>query len=99
LRDVEQLIKDGNKDAELVYEAMAYQISKEIGAAAAVLEGNIDGIIITGGIAYSKNFVSLIKRRVSFLGDVVVIPGEDELNALVQGGLRVLNGIEEAMIY
>ena len=99
LRDVEQLIKDGNKDADLVYEAMAYQISKEIGAAAAVLEGNIDGIIITGGIAYSKNFVSLIKRRVSFLGDVVVIPGEDELNALVQGGLRVLNGIEEAMIY
>ncbi len=99
LRDVEQLIKDGDKEAKLVYEAMAYQISKEIGASAAILEGDIDGIIITGGIAYSQNFVSLIKRRVSFLGDVIVIPGEDELNALVQGGLRVLNGTEEAMIY
>jgi len=99
MRDVEALVLKGDEKASLVYEAMAYQISKDIGAAATVLSGNIDRIIITGGIAYSKKFVSTIEKRIGFLGEIVVIPGEDELNALAQGGLRVLRGIEEAIEY
>jgi len=99
LRDVEKLVAEGNEEATLVYEAMAYQIAKDIGGAAAVLSGKIDGIIITGGIAYSKQFVGLIENRIGFLGNVIVHPGEDELNALAQGGIRVLKGLEELKVY
>lgn len=98
-RDVEKMIKDGDKKAELVFKAMAYQISKEIGAAAAVLEGNVDAVILTGGLAYGKDFVNWITERVKFIAPVIVIPGEDEMNALTMGALRVLRGEEEAKIY
>ncbi|MBN2259644.1 MAG: butyrate kinase [Clostridiales bacterium] len=98
-REVENRIKDGDQNAELIYKAMAYQISKEIGAYAAVLKGQVDAIILTGGIAYDKLFVSWIKENISFIADVIVYPGEDEMSALANGGLRVLNGEEEAKIY
>lgn len=98
-RDVEAMIEAGDKKAELVYEAMAYQVAKEIGACAAVLKGNVDAILITGGISYSKMFVDMIKERVAFIADIKVYPGEDEMLALAQGGLRVLKGEEEAQIY
>ncbi len=98
-REVEGRIKDGDKEAELVYYAMAYQIAKEIGAAATVLKGNVDGILITGGIAYDKNFVAWIEERVKFIGPFKAYPGEDELTALCEGGLRVLSGREEVKIY
>lgn len=98
-RDVEAMIEEGNEKAKLVYEAMAYQVAKEIGACAAVLKGNVDAIILTGGIAYSKMFVEMIKERVAFIGDIKVYPGEDEMIALAQGGLRVLKGEEEAQVY
>jgi len=99
VRQVESMVEKGDSYAKLIYEAMAYQISKDIGAAATVLKGKIDGILITGGIAYSKKMVGLIKERVGFLGEVQVYPGEDELLALAEAAVRVLEGEEEAMVY
>ncbi|SHK26329.1 butyrate kinase [Tepidibacter formicigenes] len=98
-REVEKMIEEGNEKAKLVYEAMAYQVAKEIGACAAVLKGKVDAIVLTGGIAYSKMFVKWIEERISFIGEVKVYPGEDEMIALAQGGLRVLKGEEEAKTY
>ncbi|WP_425447604.1 butyrate kinase [Dethiothermospora halolimnae] len=98
-REVEKMIENGDKKAELVYKAMAYQVAKEIGSCSAVLKGDVDGIVLTGGIAYDKNFVSWIKERVEFISKVFVYPGEDELIALAQGGLRVLRGEEKAKQY
>jgi butyrate kinase len=98
-REVEEMIEKGDKKAELLYEAMAYQIAKEIGACASVLKGNVDGILLTGGIAYSKSFTQMIIDRVKYITDVTVYPGEDEMIALAQGGLRVLNAEEEAKVY
>lgn len=98
-RDVESLIENGDKKAELVYDAMAYQIAKEIGACAAALSGKVDAVLLTGGIAYSKSFTKQISDRVSFIADVKVYPGEDEMIALALGGLRVLRGEESAQNY
>ncbi len=98
-REVEALIEKGDEKAALVYEAMAYQIAKEIGACAAVLNGKIDAILLTGGIAYSKSFTKMIADRVAFLSDVKIYPGEDEMIALALGGLRVLKGEESAQNY
>lgn len=93
-REVENRINSGDEYAKLIYQAMAYQIAKEIGACSAVLKGEVDGIIITGGIAYDKVFTSWLKEMVSYIAKVTVYPGEDELQALAQGGLRVLKGEE-----
>lgn len=98
-REVVKMIKAGDENARLIYRAMAYQVSKEIGALATVLNGKIDAIILTGGISYDEIFVSYIKERVSFLGEVVVFPGEDELKALNEGVLRVLRGEEKVKEY
>ena len=98
-REVSERMKNGDKEAELIYYAMAYQVSKEIGSCAAVLKGKVDGILITGGIAYDKEFTSWIEERVNFIAPVSIYQGEDELTALAQGGLRVLKGEEEAKIY
>lgn len=89
----------GDAEAKLIYDAMGYQVAKEIGKCAAVLSGKVDAIILTGGIAYSKNLVSYIKERVEFISQVVVYPGEDEILALAEGGLRVLRGEESAKEY
>jgi len=98
-REVVKMIKEGDKKAELIYQAMAYQVAKEIGACAAVLEGKIDAVILTGGLAYDELFTGWIKERVSFIAPVLVYPGEDELLALAEGALRVLKGEEEAKEY
>lgn len=98
-RDVEKMMNEGNCEAELVFKAMAYQVSKEIGSCAAILGGKVDAIILTGGLAYGKTFVEWIKERVSFIAPIVVYPGEDELLALAEGGLRVLTGEEMAKEY
>lgn len=98
-REVTEMIENGDEKAELVFKAMAYQIAKEVGACAAVLKGDVDAIILTGGLAYGKTFVNWIKESIEFISKVIVYPGEDELGALVGGGLRVLNGEEEAKIY
>lgn len=98
-REVVKMIDSGDKNAEIVYKAMAYQVAKEIGMCATVLKGNVDAIILTGGIAYDKNFVSWITESVDFISKVIVYPGEDEMTALAEGGLRVLRGEEEAQVY
>lgn len=98
-REVGQKISEGDDQARLVYEAMAYQIAKEIGASSTVLKGKVDGIILTGGIAYDEGFTNWIKERVDFIGPVIVYPGEDELVALAEGGLRALRGEEETKVY
>lgn len=98
-REVEKRIESGDSYSKLVYEAMAYQVSKTIGEMAAVLKGEIDAIVLTGGIAYSEMLTNLIKERVSFLGKVLIYPGEDEMEALALGALRVLRKEEEPKIY
>lgn len=98
-KSVSERAEAGEVKARLIYDAMAYQVAKCIGEMAVVLDGDVDGIVITGGIAYDKDFVSYITKKVKFIGKVFVYPGEDELLALAQGGLRVLNGEEKAKTY
>lgn len=96
---VECKAKEGDKKFEFIQEAMAYQISKEIGAMSTVLKGNVDAIFLTGGIAYSQTFVELIKERVSFIAPTHVYPGEDEMGALAQNALMLINEEIEAKEY
>ena len=98
-RDVEKMIAEGNKEAAIIYEAMAYQIAKGIGELATVVDGEVDAIAITGGIAYSKMITDWITKRVKFIAPVHIHPGENELESLVLGSIRVLDGKEEARIY
>lgn len=93
-REVEKMIENDDSYANLVYEAMAYQIAKGIGQLATVVDGDIDGIIITGGMAHSKLLTQWIAKRVSFISKVIIVPGENELESLAMGGLRVLRGEE-----
>lgn len=97
--EVEHRIQSGDDHARLVYEAMAYQIAKEIGAMATVLQGHVDAIVITGGVAYSAMLLAWIKERVGWIAPLLVYPGEDEMLALAQGALRTLRGEEEALVY
>ena len=99
LIEVQKMINDGDEFAALVLDSMAYQVSKEIGAMAAVLEGLADAIILTGGLAYSSRFTGAIKKRVDKLAPVYVFPGEDEMLALASGVLRVLQKKEKAVSY
>ncbi|MBE3091787.1 MAG: butyrate kinase [Candidatus Atribacteria bacterium] len=99
VREVVKMIKYGDKKAKLILEAMAYQVAKEIGAGATVLKGQIDAIILTGGIAYNNEFVNMVRDRVSFLSLVMVYPGEEEMLSLCEGALRVLKGEEVEKIY
>lgn len=99
MRKVEEMIKNQNKFAKLIVDAMAYQVSKEIGALSTVLEGNMDAIVLTGGLAYFKYFTEQIERRVKHLGKIIISPGEDEMEALAFGALRVLKSIENAKEY
>ncbi|MBC7082263.1 MAG: butyrate kinase [Bacillota bacterium] len=97
--EIERRIDAGDEHARLIYEAMAYQVAKEIGAYAAVLSGDIDAIILTGGLAHSRRLVEWIRDRVSFVAPVMVYPGENEMQALAEACLRVLRGEEEAKAY
>ncbi len=99
LRIVEEQVVEGNTKAKLVYRAMAYQVSKEIGAMATVLKGDIDAIIFTGGVAKSKMFLKLLADRVSFIAPIHIVEGEQEMLALALGALRVLNKEEKSKIY
>ncbi len=90
--EIEKKINNGDKKAKEVYEAMAYQVSKEIGALSTVLKGKVDAIILTGGFAYSDLFISWIKERIGFISEIIVYPGEDEMKALAEGAYYALNG-------
>jgi len=96
---VEGLVKAGDEKAARVYEAMAYQIAKDIGAMGTVLKGEMDGIVLTGGLAHSEMLTGWIRERVRFIAPVFVFPGEDEMSALAEGGLRVLRGEEDVKAY
>ncbi len=99
MKRVSDEVKKGNKEWQLVYEAMAYQVAKCIGSMATVVNGEVDRIILTGGIAYDEMFVNWIIDRVKFIAPVVVYPGEEEMRALMEGALRVLKGEERPKIY
>ncbi len=97
--DVEQRIQQGDEYAKLIFEAMAYQVSKEIGALSTVLKGEVDGILLTGGVAYSHRMTDLITERVKHLGPVRVYPGEGEMEALALNAYLVLTGELEVQEY
>ncbi|KMT63507.1 butyrate kinase [Paenilisteria newyorkensis] len=99
LRDIERQIQDGDKEALGLFEAMAYQVAKEIGANAAVLKGEMDAIILTGGLARSAAFVKEISQYIHWIAPIMTEPGEDEMAALNEGAQRILEGIEEAKVY
>ncbi|MDR3589089.1 MAG: butyrate kinase [Negativicutes bacterium] len=94
--EVEKRIKQGDQSAELIYQGMAYQVAKGVGELATVVSGNVDVIILTGAIAHSRLFTGWVVDRVQFIAPVVIVPGENELEALALGTLRVLRGEEEA---
>jgi len=97
--EVEKRAKAGDKKAALIQAAMAYQVAKEIGAMSTVLHGEVDSILLTGGIAYGKPFVEAVSERIRHIGPVYVYPGEDEMRALAMNGLMVFNGEVEPLEY
>ena len=99
MRNVNKMIDEGEDHAAEVREAFIMQVAKDIGSMACVLNGQVDQIIVTGGIAYNETVVNKIKERAGFIAPFTVYPGEDELLALAQGALRVLNGEEKVMEY
>jgi len=99
VKDVIDKMEAGDKECESVYKAFVYQIAKSIGEMSVVLEGKIDQIIFTGGIAYSPTLVPDLIEKVQWIAPVTVYPGEDELLALAQGAIRVLDGEEQAKVY
>lgn len=98
-REVELAVNQGDEKSAFYLEAMAYQISKSIGEMATVLKGNIDGILITGGIAYDRRLMAQIRERVEFLAPVFIYPGQDELKSLAMNALMVATGEVEAIVY
>ncbi|MFW6344349.1 MAG: butyrate kinase [Sediminispirochaetaceae bacterium] len=98
-KEVSDRAKKGDREAEKVFHGLSYQTAKEIGALSTVLEGKIDGIILTGGLAYDEDLVHLIKKRTGFLGKIFVYPGEGEIEALRDAALRVLRREETPQTY
>ena len=99
MRDIENRSLAGDPEAIKIRSAFVFQVAKDIGSMACVLKGRVDQIILTGGIGYDKGIVNGIKEAVSWIAPITLYAGEDELLALVQGGLRVMNGEEKAMKY
>ena len=97
--DVEKMIEAGDEHAKLVYEAMAYNVAKTIGEMAVVLKGEVEAVILTGGMAYSKMLTDYLTEHVKFIAPVAVYPGEGELSALAAGAIRVLSGEEQPKEY
>jgi butyrate kinase len=99
LQEVERRIDSGEVFAGQVYDAMIYKLVKEIGAMTAVLEGRVDALLLTGGMAHSERLVGELRRSIEWIAPVHVYPGEDELRALAEGVFRVLDGEEEPKIF
>jgi butyrate kinase len=96
LTEVERRIDAGDEKAAAVYEAMVYQIAKEAGAMTAVLQGRVDAVLLTGGMAFSERLLDRLRGYLEWIAPITVYPGEDELLALAEGVFRVLDGEEEA---
>lgn len=99
LREVEKRVESGEPNAKLVFDALCLQISKEIGSCSAVLKGQVDAIVLTGGLAYSDQLCQSISEKVTFIAPVLRYPGEDEMQALAEGAFRVLQGMETPLKY
>ncbi len=99
IKEVDQMIENGNKKAQIIYDAMIYQIAKQIGAMYAALKGNCSAIILTGGIANDPYYIKKLNKYIRKIAKVVVMPGEFELEALASGSIRVLKNEEEAKKY
>ncbi|NBI92375.1 butyrate kinase [Lachnospiraceae bacterium] len=99
MRDVDKMVDEGNEEAREIREAFIFQVAKNIGSMACVLQGKVDQIILTGGIAYDKAVTDGLKERAGFIAPITVYPGEDELLALAQGAIRVMTGAEKVMEY
>jgi butyrate kinase len=100
IKEIEKRIKNGDKYADLIYNAMIFQIAKEIGSMFVALKGNVTAIIITGGIAYQKLLVNKLKLWIKFMQrPILVFPGEEEMTALAEGAIRVLMKLEKEQIY
>ncbi len=99
LREVEKRIADGEEHAKIIFDAMALQIAKGVGCMMGVFEEPIDAVILTGGLAYSENLVNQIQKRIRHLLPVIVLPGENEMESLALGGLRILRGEETAKTF
>jgi butyrate kinase len=97
--DVEKMVEAGDAKAKLIYDAMAYQVAKYVGEMYAVLKGEVDAILITGGIAYDKKFVASIQEYIYKMAPVHVFPGEDEMRALAMNGLLLIRGELQPKIY
>ena len=98
-REVEIAVNHGDEKSAFYLDAMAYQVSKSIGEMATVLKGNIDGILITGGIAYDRKLMAQIRERVEFIAPVSIYPGQDELKSLAMNALMVARGEIDALVY
>lgn len=98
-REVDERAQQGDKEADRIFQAMAYQVAKEIGALSTVFSGTLDGIILTGGLAYNERLTSLIKDRIEFIARVFIYPGEGEIEALRDAALRVIRGEDKAQSY
>lgn len=98
-REVERRIAAGDEHARLIYEAMAYQIAKEIGLMATVVKGDVQAVVLTGGLAHSELLLAWIKERVEWIAPVLVFPGQEEMLSMAQGAVRVLQGEEQAKEY
>ena len=98
-QQIEKQAREGDPKARLIQNAMAYQISKEIGALAAALGGEVHAILITGGIAHNPDLTGYIKEKVAFIAPVFIYPGEDEMRALSQNGAMLLSGKIKAREY
>ena len=99
MRDVDKMVDEGNEEAREIRNAFIFQVAKNIGSMACVLQGKVDQIILTGGIAYDKAVTDGLKERAGFIAPITVYPGEDELLALAQGAIRVMTGTEKVMEY
>ena len=98
-RELEKMIENGDEKAKLVYDAMALNVAKNIAKLSVCTHGDVESIILTGGIAYSEYFTREVEKRVKFIAPVVVYGGENEMESLALGALRVQRGQEEARTF
>ena len=99
MREVLERVGRGDEHAHLIVDAMLYHVAKNIAAEGAVLCGNVDAILLTGGMAHNDYIVSELRRRISYLAPVYIFPGEDEMEALALNAIAVLRGKREAKVY
>ena len=98
-REIDTMIESGDEWAKLIFEAMAYQTAKQIGAFAAVLEGKVDGIVLTGGVSHDQYFVDYVKKLTSWIAPIQIYAGDFEMEGAAAGAVRALDGVEKVMTY